>query len=232
MEKNFKYAPDARVVWTKRLSVALHIVLPAAALFTFRGASPHLIPHFIFGAAYLGYFVFAIVLHKEFFPESLRAAAKLLGVPLLFGAVAALLAGDLARTPAWCGVLLFTGLEAAVALVFSAGSRLAAVDAFAAPGESRLEWRTAGVSLWSDPNLAPMTRWAIVLVFFLPGVFALGGFHLAMWRQVGELHCWRAGLLILWWIASLLWTARLFVYQLVGLTAEGRIFGPGKQSFS
>jgi len=232
MERNFKYEPNRRVVWMKRLGVALHIVLPVVALVTFRSASRHVIPHYFFLAAFLGYLVFTIILHKEYFPESLRRAARLLGVPLLLGAVAALLAGDLARTLAWCGVLLFTGLEAAVILVCSAGSRLAAVDALAAPGESRLEWRIAGVSLWSDPNLAPMTRWAIVLVFVLPGVFAVGGLHLAMWNQVGELRFWRGGLVVLWWLASLLWTARLYVYQLVGLTAEGRFFGPGKQSFS
>ncbi len=233
MENETKFTPDRWTTRVKYVSIFFHLLVPALALILVKTEIRRFAPGSVFGAAYCGYLVFAIVLHKEYFPESFRVALRLVAWPLVFAALAALLAADADWFYTLYGALLFTGLEAATVLVFFAGSRLAAADPQAAPGESRLTWRADGRSFWSDPHLSPMARWTILLAFFLPGAFVVVVLNLVLWRKLGDLASPpRMILVTLVWIIALIWTTRLYVRQLVNLTVGGRFFGPGRRSFS
>ncbi len=177
---------------------------------------------------YLGYLLFAMVLHKEFFPEDVRIAHRLvlgpaagavllwlvirLGLPVLFSLY---------------GLLLFASLYVAVMFVLAAGTHLAVADDQKAPGEGGLTWRAEGHSFWSDPAYSPMMRWSVTLVFFVSGAAGIVAWHAVLVEVVLMFGLWS----LAWWLIALAACAYGYVYQFAGLTAGGRFFGPGRRSF-
>jgi hypothetical protein len=159
-----KYTPDRRISALRRLSVALHLALPAFGLTFIWGWSAetgreHWFSWLVCAAAYLIYAVFAILLHKEHYPERSAIAARLAFAPLvLSGLYFKFLDPSFLGWLVAAGLAYFFGVTLAIWTLFAFGSRLAPVDATAGPGQSRLRWRPDGRS----PLLEVRAAWDLL----------------------------------------------------------------------
>lgn len=235
--KQNRFTPDPAVKRLARFYAASLALLPLLLIAlnyqamtpTNFGAALFLLVVSILG--YLGYLLFAIILLKEYYPETKAGAGWLTLLPPLLALVAYTFIGGSAIPflLAW-GMLLFCGLELAVMIIFTAGTHLQVVE------PNRLSWRKKGRSLWSDPDFSPMARWSVGLIFFVPGVLAILSLHLGLIEReilpVEELSPERLALGAIWWIISLAAITFQFVRQLAPMGLLGRIFGPGKDAFS
>ncbi|MDP8222100.1 MAG: hypothetical protein P9L99_01955 [Candidatus Lernaella stagnicola] len=223
-----KYEPNPWISRADTLSAAMHVLLPLAAIpWVSRALSEastsggmRFAAWVLFGATYLGYLVFAIVLHLEYFPERARTVGGLVLVAPLAGLVASW-GGGFHAWLASTGLLLLLGLEVAVWILFFTAGKLGARDPQAPPGESKLHWNRAGRLLLSDPEYPRMIPVTIIGMFVMPGFLCL--VWLAMVGGLGPR----------WWItipalAAVVWC---YLRVLANLAAEGRIFGPGKRAF-
>jgi hypothetical protein len=228
-----KYTPDRRISALRRLSVALHLALPAFGLTFIWGWSAetgreHWFSWLVCAAAYLIYAVFAILLHKEHYPERSAIAARLAFAPLvLSGLYFKFLDPSFLGWLVAAGLAYFFGVSLAIWTLFAFGSRLAPVDATAGPGQSRLRWRPDGRSPLLDPQHSPAARLITAVVFVAPGLLAAPA---VLGRAFGG-----EGANAIWPIVALLAAAGFqawqVVRQLVGMVTDGRFFGPGKTAF-
>jgi hypothetical protein len=237
MDSALKFTPHPALAQLRRLGVALYLALPALGLWMLlarrrpAGAAGWLAA-LLAAVAYLTHAVFTALLHKEFYPERPRLALRLMAAP----ALAALLAFKFVQ-PSLCGwlgatgLVCFLGLQFALWLLFAGGTHWAAADPLAGPGECGLRWRRDGRSPWFDPDHSAAARWLTGLFFVVPGLVTTTQIVRALFVARGPAGEWDAlyGATLLLLGAAL--TAWLALRQLVGLTADGRVFGPGKGAF-
>jgi len=234
-----KYTPDPLVRLVMRVNLPAMLLLAAYALWIGHQLLRHAhaaaswLFFLISLPAFAGFLIFTIVLHKEYFPERIKLSLQLLILPVFLAVVMFLFFGG-ASKGFWymAGTLIFSGLELALIVIFSAGTHLTAEDPNSPPGESRPHWRTIGHSLWFDPDYPSMTRWAVGGFLLLPGLVSATVQNYILWRYLMAPSggcVWVVGMPI--WLLSLFLVCRLYFHQLIGLAAEGRIFGPGNKAF-
>jgi hypothetical protein len=151
-------------------------------------------------------------------------------LPLVFGLlVFKWLGGTVGAWLGAAGLVMFSGLQAAVSLLLIAGTHLAARDPAAAPGESPLRWHAEGRSPFCDPQLTPMARWTLGLFFLLPGAIVIADLDCRLAADVDGVS--NATFFLALLVVVLALTAWSYLRLLVGMTQQGRIFGPGKDAF-
>ncbi|HPQ68048.1 MAG TPA: hypothetical protein PKW95_02895 [bacterium] len=236
MNEHRKYSPSRWVIFFNRLNLLAMLLagpwsLWTAAAFLYSDYPFTLAPFIVVALPALGgYWVFTIILFKEFAPESLSVALRLTLLPwLTAGLLTRLADADTAGFFAALGGLMFTGLPAAMILLFSLGTHLQRKEENAPPGVGGARWLRGGHSLWDDPHIYPMSRYVMGFVFFLPGVLAMMPVSIQLWKV--ELLEGGIVSLIGWPLACVL-TAWLYARQMNGLSRLGLILGPGRDSFS
>lgn len=236
-----KYTPSPWLGIVSRLSLAVHLLAPLPALVQFlavsRGCSGWFRAVLALAGliAYLGYALFALMLHVEYFPERVGTAGRLLWLPILLMVLARFADPPGSLWLLAAGLLPLIGLLAAVLLLFSAGTHLAPRNAASPAGEGGVAWRAEGCSLWTDPDFAPMSRWVVLLAFLLPWlavvVFAVSAAFRLLIHDAGAMTFWQKAVFPAWWAVSIAILCRHYTGLLIDLTADGRVFGPGRKAF-
>jgi len=232
-----KFTPPAARGPLRAISMAVHVAAPPVGLWLTLAALPagglgRGLAGLLAAVAYLSYLVFAIVLHKEAYPERTWPALRLAAAPaILAGLSFKFLHASVGGWFGAAGLIYFLGVQFATWILFAGGTHWAPADPHAGAGDSRVRWRRDGRSPWFDPARSLGVRWTTGLFFVLPGALATCEILRAMFFVRPAASCGDA----LFGVAALLFgavvAAWLDVRQLVAVTADGRIFGPAKDAF-